>query len=371
MTQLRRLTLTDFRNYQTLTWRPEHRMAVLTGPNGSGKTNVLEAISLLTPGRGLRGARVTELARHDGNGRWAVAARLQAQDAEFDLGTGTAGDGPADRREFRLDGTTPRTQADIGGRLTAVWLTPQMDMLFQEPPSGRRRFLDRLVWALEPAHAREAAAYDTAMASRNRLLAGPPADAAWLAGLEESMARHGVALTAARKAFVARLNAAALPDSGFPRARMVLADVVADRLESEPALAVETWLRAELTSRRAQDAMAGGASLGAHRADMQLLDLATGMPAAQASTGQQKGLLIGIILAHAALIAEARANPPLLLLDEPLVHLDPSRRESLFAALAALPNQVILTGTDRDVFTPVAQAATFFEAGGGQLWPAS
>jgi DNA replication and repair protein RecF len=370
MTQLRRLILTDFRNYHTLSWHPGAGMSVITGPNGSGKTNVLEAISLLTPGRGLRGARMAELARHDGPGRWAVAARLATYDSEFDLGTGTAGDGPADRREYRLDGVAPRTQAEIAGRLATIWLTPQMDFLFQESPSGRRRFLDRLVWALEPAHAREAAAYDTAMASRNRLLAGPAADPAWLTGLEESMARHATALTAARKSLVARLNGANLPVSAFPRARVVLSDILADRLDAEPALAVETWLRGALAERRAQDGAAGGAAIGAHRADMQFVDEATGLPANRASTGQQKALLIGIILAHATLVAEARANPPLLLLDEPAVHLDAGRRQALFDALSALPCQAVLTGTDTAVFASLRQHAAFFEAGGGQLRPA-
>jgi DNA replication and repair protein RecF len=369
MTQLRRLTLTDFRNYPALTWSPGHRIAVLTGPNGSGKTNVLEAISLLTPGRGLRGARVADLARREGSGRWAVASRLQTPNGAMDLGTGTMTDGPPDRREFRLDGMAPRTQADVAVHVAAVWLTPQMDGLFGESASGRRRFLDRLVWALDPGHAREAAAHDTAMASRNRLLASHNADPAWLAGLEESMARHAIALTAARRHVVARLNAAPLPAAAFPRAQMLLIDNLADRLGNEPALAVETWLRSELAQRRPQDAAAGGASLGAHRADMQLADAATGLPAAQSSSGQQKALLIGVILAHAALIAEARGTPPILLLDEPAVHLDTNRREALYAALQALPAQAILTGTDADAFTGLHHQAAFFQAGDNQLRP--
>jgi DNA replication and repair protein RecF len=371
MTILSRLTLTDFRNYKTLTWQPGQRLAVVTGPNGSGKTNLLESISLLTPGRGLRGARIAELARKGGSGRWAVAARLEDSGGGFDLGTGTAGDGPADRREYRLDGATPRTQAEITGRVASIWLTPQMDFLFQESPSGRRRFLDRLVWALEPGHAREAAAYDTATASRNRLLAQGNADAAWLAGLEESMARHAVALTASRKNFVARVNAARLPEGGFPRARMVLVDTLAERLEAEPALAVETWLRGELAAQRAQDEAAGGASLGAHRADMRLVDAATGLPASQASTGQQKALLMGVILAHATLVGEARASPPILLLDEPAVHLDRERRAALFHALGGLTSQAIVTGTDAEVFAPLRGEAAFFRAGGGQVQPAA
>lgn len=373
MRAIERLTLTEFRNYPALSWRPEGRLAVITGPNGSGKTNLLEALSLLAPGRGLRGARVAELARIGGEGRWAVAARVAEAEAGFDLGTGTMGSGPPERRVFRLDGAEPRSQAEIASRYAAVWLTPQMDGLFQESASGRRRFLDRLVWGLEPGHAREAAAYETAMASRNRLLAGrerTPPDPAWLAGLEESMARHAVALAAARRQTVARLNAAPLPAGAFPRASLTLNDPIAARLAAEPALAVETWLREALARRRAEDAAAGGAGLGAHRADFGMADAATGVPAARASTGQQKALLIGVILAHAALIAEARGASPLLLLDEPLVHLDAGRRDALLAALVALPGPAMLTGTDAEAFAPLRGTASFFTAGGDSLRPA-
>jgi len=369
MIALDRLTLTDFRSYAALSWRPGARLAVITGPNGSGKTNLLEAVSLLAPGRGLRGARMADLARAGGNGVWAVAARLSDAQGPFELGTGTL-PASADRRSFRLDGVEPRTQAEVAARIGTVWITPQMDFLFQESASGRRRFLDRLVWALEPGHAREAAAYDTAMASRNRLLGEGGADPAWLAGLEESMARHAVALAAARAGFIRRLNGAALPDTGFPRAELALIDPIAARLTQEPALAVETWLRQALAARRAQDAAAGGAGLGAHKADLGMRDAGTGIAAAQASTGQQKALLIGTILAHAALIAEARATSPILLLDEPAVHLDAARRAALFAALVALPGPALLTGTDPEMFAPLAGDAAFFTTRTGALLPA-
>jgi DNA replication and repair protein RecF len=272
---------------------------------------------------------------------------------------------------FRLDGEAPRSQAAIALRLAAVWLTPQMDRLFGESASGRRRFLDRLVWALEPGHAREVAAHDTAMASRNRLLAQGGADPAWLAGLEDSMVRHAVAAAAARRSLVARLNATLADGAAgdFPVARMVLVDPVADRLDNDPALAVEDWLRAALHDARARDAAAGSASLGAHRADMALFDAATGISAALASTGQQKALLLGVVLGHAALITAARGAPPVLLLDEPAVHLDSQRRVALLEALVALHATVLLTGTDADVFAPLQGRAEGWRTGGDALHP--
>ena len=366
--RLIRLALTDFRNYAALTWRPGARISVLFGPNGSGKTNLLEAVSLLIPGRGLRGPRNADLARHGGAGGWAIAGRFATAEGETDIGTGTLPDGPPDRRVFRLDGTAPHSQAEIAAVVAAVWLTPQMDRLFQEGLSGRRRFLDRLVWSLEPGHAREVAAHDAAMAQRNRLLAGGHADASWLAGLEDSMARHAVAATAARMTLVARMNA--VPTfSGFPAARLALVCPIVERLAAMPALAVEDFLRQGLAAGRPRDAVTGSAALGAHRTDLALSDAASGTPAALASTGEQKALLVGVILGHAALIAEARGFAPMLLLDEPAVHLDPDRRAALFAALAALPAQTLITGTDAETFLPLAGAAEGLAVVGGKLLP--
>ena len=232
-----------------------------------------------------------------------MAARFSAGGEALDIGTGTAPDGGTDRRVFRLDGAAPRSQSEIGARLAAVWLTPQMDRLFQEGASGRRRFLDRLVFALEPTHARIIAAHDAAVAGRNRLLAEGEADPAWLAGLEDSIARHAVAATVARMGLIARLNVVSGEGAmgGFPPARIGLLCPIAERLAGAPALQVEDWLRGALAAARPADA--GTTGFGAHRADMTLEDAETALPAALASTGQQKALLIGVVLAHALLIA--------------------------------------------------------------------
>ncbi|MEO9188497.1 MAG: DNA replication/repair protein RecF [Acetobacteraceae bacterium] len=371
MLRLRRITLTQFRNYAGLTWAPAARVSVFFGPNGSGKTNLLEAVSLLAPGRGLRGARIADLPRRGADGRWAVAGRFVTPDGPLEIGTGTPPDGPADRRAFRLDGGRPRSQAEIATRVAAVWLTPPMDRLFQEGASGRRRFLDRLVLALEPAHARELAAYEATLAERSRLLARGGADAAWLAGLEDQMARHAVAATAARMALAGRMDAALSQGviAGFPPAQLALECPIADRLATLPAVDVEDWLRAALAHARRRDAEAGGAAFGAHRTDMALRDAASGLPAALASTGEQKALLLAVVLAHAALMAEARGFAPLLLLDEPAIHLDPDRRAALFAAIATLPAQVLLTGTDAETFLPLSATAEGLRTGEGALTP--
>ncbi len=374
--RLNRLALSQFRNYASLTWRPDAAITVVTGANGSGKTNLLEAISLLVPGRGLRGARVGEFARRDpvipdATVPWGVAGRFATLEGEAEIGTGSAPDGPPDRRVFRLDGAAPRNQAAIAERVSAVWLTPQMERLFQDSASRRRRFLDRLVYALEPGHAREVAAHDAAMAQRNRLLAEDRREPAWLAGVEDAIARHAVAATVARAGLVARLNAvlaAGIADP-FPAARLDLISAIADRLATEPALAVEDWLRATLAECRARDAAAGTAVVGAHRTDFSLEDAGTGLFAAQASTGQQKALLVGVILGHAGLLTQLRGVAPLLLLDEPAVHLDAQRRGALFDALARLPAQAFLTGTDASAFASLRGRAAGVVVSDGALHP--
>ena len=375
MLRLTRLRLTDFRSWPSLEACFDAPVVAIAGENGAGKTNLLEAISLLAPGRGLRGARVAELGRRtEGAARpWAVAGRFESPQGAFDLGTGADPEGASERRVFRLDGEPVRVQAELAECVAAVWLTPQMDRLFQEGASGRRRFLDRLAWALQPGHAREVAAHDNAIAQRNRLLAEGRGDARWLAALEDAVARHAVAVTATRRALALRLNAVMAGGAAigaFPPARLDLICPIAEALAGQPALAVEEGLRAGLAADRHRDAAAGGAARGAHRADMTLVHLPKGQPAGMCSTGEQKALLVSVVLAHAALIAEARGFAPLLLLDEVAAHLDRARRQALFAALAALPAQSFLTGTEMEVFDPLRGVAAMFRAGGGRLLPA-
>jgi len=370
---LTRLDLTDFRSYPSLHWRPRSRITVISGPNGSGKTNLLEALSLLGPGRGLRQAKVGEFPRlrPEGGSAWAVAARVVTPDqAEpLQIGTGSGAEG-GERRIMRLDGA-PASQAELASHIAITWITPQMERLFGESASGRRRFLDRLVWALDPAHAREVAAHDAAMTRRNRLLAEGHGDPAWLAGLEDGMARHAVAATAARRALITRLNAMLAEGAvaPFPAARLSLLCPIGDRLAEQPALAVEDWLRGALARSRGQDAASGSSSLGAHRADFAMADLASGRPASLASTGQQKMLLLGTVLGHALVIAEARGFAPWLLLDEPLVHLDDTHRAALLDALLRLPAQCFLTGTDAAAFSPLRDRADYLRCMAADLLP--
>jgi DNA replication and repair protein RecF len=369
LTSLTRLALTDFRNYASLTFHPGGRLDVLTGPNGSGKTNLLEAISVLLPGRGLRAARPEQLPRHGSDG-WAVASRLQAAGVEHELGTGTIGRPPGEEtraRQFRLDGAPVRSQADLLERVAIAWLTPQMERLFGEAASGRRRFLDRLVAALQPGHTRALSAHDASVAGRNRLLLERRAETAWLNAAEDAIARHATAITAARLAFCRRLDGSSAATDGFPAARLTLLCPIAERLATEPARLVEDELRTALAASRDTDARAGATSIGAHRCDLAIAERDTGLPAHLASTGQQKALLVGLVLAHAALIENDRGDPPILLLDEPLVHLDEARRACLFARLGALRSHVLATGTDPEPFAPLAREAVFWQVGGNAV----
>ncbi|SIQ63652.1 MULTISPECIES: DNA replication/repair protein RecF [Acidiphilium] len=363
MTTLTALRLTDFRSYASLDVRPNSRIVALEGPNGSGKTNLLEAISVLAPGRGLRGAKFTELARRGASGGWAVAAQLTDAGRRFTLGTGIDGAG-AERRKILLDGD-PVNAAAAAAAFACVWLTPQMDRLFTEGASARRRFLDRLTLALAPAHASEVAAFEAASANRNRQIEQGTADAAWLATIEDSMARHAAALTASRLDLIARVNAmlARGAFAPFPAATLALECPIGARLAIEPAIVVEDWLRRLYARTRAEPV----AAVSPQRADLLLADAGSGLAAAFASTGQQRAMLVAIVLAHAALIASLRGAAPVLLLDEPFVHLDAAHRVALGEALQRSPSQVFCTATDRAQLRSLGDDAAIWLVSPGRI----
>lgn len=327
-----RLALTDFRSYRDAVVEVSPGLVVLTGENGAGKTNVLEALSLLSPGRGLRGVALSEMARDGGAGNFAVAARLTGG---TDIGTGTQV-GSLERRQVRINGAAASASA-MAEWLSLLWLTPAMDRLFTDSPGGRRRFLDRLVLALEPGHASHSARYEAAMRSRNKLLADPDtADPAWLDALEAAMADHGAAISDARARTVESLGARLdrQPEGPFARA----------------AIAIEAGEMAPLKASRARDAAAGRTLSGPHRADLLVRHAGKDQPAERCSTGEQKALLLAITLAHADLVAELRGQRPILLLDEVAAHLDPGRRSALFERLWASGGQVWMTGTEPALF---------------------
>jgi len=337
-----RLALTDFRSYASALIEPGPGFVLLYGENGAGKTNLLEAVSLLTPGRGLRGAALGEMARQGGSGGFAVASRV----GETDIGTGTQSGAP-ERRQVRINGA-PAAVNSLSEWLSILWLTPAMDRLFTGSAGDRRRFLDRLVLALEPGHAHHSSRYEAAMRSRNKLLAEEPWDEAWLGSLELAMAEHGTSIAEARARTVAALGERLeqVPEDEFARA----------------SIALEGWsggdLATALRSSRQRDATAGRATEGPHRQDLAVVHRAKQMPASRSSTGEQKALLLGLVLAHADLVADRRGEPPILLLDEVAAHLDPERRSALFARLQGR-GQVWMTGTEEALFGGICEASRF------------
>jgi DNA replication and repair protein RecF len=392
-----RLVLTDFRNYRSARLdllerdsEPVVLPVVLTGPNGAGKTNLLEALSFLSPGRGLRNARLGDIDRRDAGlpdsgdqpvmSGWGVAATVATCRGSVSIGTGRSGagrdPGSAERRAIRIDGEPVRGQGALAEQLGVLWLTPAMDRLFVEGPSGRRRLLDRLVLGLDPAHLGRVARYEQALRERARLLRpmahalahDGPVDPAWLAALEEIMAAEGVAVAAARRDAIERLDRVCAEARGaFPRARLSLIGAVEGWLDDMPALAAEERLRAALALERAGDALSGGAATGPHRSDLHVIHAEKGIAAESASTGEQKALLIAILLAQTRLQRAVRGEPPLLLLDEVAAHLDAVRRDALFEVLAGLESQAWITGTDAALFAPLRGAARFLSVADGAV----
>ena len=367
------LRLTDFRNYAALALDGDGRHVVLAGENGAGKTNILEALSLLSPGRGLRRARLDEMARLGGAGAWSVFTRLQGPDGEVRIGTGLEATGEEETRvrRVRIGGEAARSADDLLDHLRVLWLTPAMDGLFTGPASERRRFLDRLVLALAPGHGAHVAAFEKAMRGRNRLLEDDRLDLDWLEAIEAQMAELGVAVASARVETVAcleRLIAATRADAPFPHADLALeGEIEALVAAGGPAADAEDAYRARLRDGRRRDKAAGRTLDGPHRADLVVHHGPKAMPAQLSSTGEQKALLLGLVLAHARLVGETCGRAPLLLLDEVAAHLDPRRRGELFDVVEALGSQCWMTGTDASAFAALGTRAEVFEVSAGRV----
>lgn len=377
---VRRLTLTDFRCYAHERLEADGRPVVLTGPNGAGKTNLLEGLSFLVPGRGLRRAKLADVARRPAAGEdatasrpWGVAATVGTPAGTVEIGTGLeAGTlGGRDKRRVHIDGEARAGQAVLAEHVGCQWLTPLMDRLFLEGPSGRRRFLDRMVFGSDAAHAARVNAYDHAMRERTRLLRGGAADAGWLKALEETMAAEGVAVAAARLEVAGRLGKWLTETGGaFPGAAVRVTGTVEGWLADAPALGVEEKLMAALADCRGRDAAEGRATVGPHLSDLAVTHLGNGRDAGTCSTGEQKALLIALVLAGARMRAYEVGAAPLLLLDEVAAHLDETRRLALFDEVVALDAQVWLTGTDAALFAPLDGRAQFFAVADARVTPA-
>jgi len=366
---VRRLKLSDFRNYTELTLPLGPGHVVLTGENGSGKTNLIEAVSFLSPGRGLRRASYDDVARTSGHDGFAIHASLDCMiygDAE--IGTGTAGGGEGGRK-VRIN-SNAASGDELLDYARILWVVPSMDGLFTGGASDRRRFLDRMVLAIDTGHGKRVLDYEKAMRSRNRLLSEGNSDNQWLDAIESQMAELGIAIAAARSEAM-RLIAAMierLPAEGpFPKADCFLEGTLEQRIGLEAALDLEEDFRRTMRDGRARDRAAGRTLEGPHRTDLIVQHRPKSMPAALCSTGEQKALLIGLILAHARLTGELSGMAPILLLDEIAAHLDTGRRAALFGILDDLGGQAFMTGTDRSLFEALEGDAQFFNVAAGEL----
>ncbi|MGY8665878.1 DNA replication/repair protein RecF [Bradyrhizobium sp. UFLA05-109] len=370
--RIHRLTLTQFRNYRAAGLETAADMVALVGPNGAGKTNCIEAISFLSPGRGLRRATLEDVADNQGDGSWAVSAQVEGALGLATLGTGI--DAPradsAVSRRCRIDREPVNSASAFGDHIRMVWLTPAMDGLFMGAASERRRFFDRLVLAIDSEHSGRISALERSLRSRNRLLEVRNYDDHWCDAIERETAELAVAVAATRGQTAAKLtdmlNARA-QSSAFPSAQIALDGWMENALLTETATAVEDRYRQILRDNRPRDAIAGRTTDGPHLTDLQVVYAPKGMPARDASTGEQKALLIGLVLAHATLVAEMTGIVPLLLLDEVVAHLDPNRRAALFAELQKLGAQVWLTGADPAAFAEIGGSGEVFDVENGGI----
>ncbi len=366
--------LRDFRSYPGLDLALDGALIVFWGENGAGKTNLLEALSLFAPGRGLRRAELAACARAGGTGGFAISIEVEDDGVSTQLGVGLepSPEGPSERLN-RVDRAPVASARAFADHLRLVWLTPAMDSLFSGPASERRRFLDRLVLALDPSHGARVSQFERALRSRNRLLEEGARNASWLDAIEREAAELGVAVAAARVECVNRLRgliALHLDEaSPFPWADLALEGDVEALTAQNPALAAEDLYRALLRDSRGRDAAAGRTLIGPHVADLAVRHGPKGAPAAQCSTGEQKALLVGLVLAHARLVAEMSGVAPLALLDEVAAHFDPRRRAALFEALGRLGAQVFVTGADPAAFAELGERAKLFEVLPGRVTP--
>jgi DNA replication and repair protein RecF len=375
--RINRLTLTHFRNYRAASLLTRGDVVVLVGPNGAGKTNCIEAISFLSPGRGLRRATLDDVADIQGDGSWAVSAEVEGALGLATLGTGIdapGGEPLVTGRRCRIDREPVNSAAAFGDHLRMVWLTPSMDGLFMGAASERRRFFDRLVLAIDSEHSARVSALDRSLRSRNRLLEVRNFDDHWCDAIERETAELAVAVAATRGQTLTRLAAMLRSrgtGSGFPAADIALDGWMENALLNEPATAVEDRYREILRNGRARDAASGRTLDGPHLTDLQVTYAPKSMPAREASTGEQKALLIGLVLAHATLVAETTGITPLLLLDEVVAHLDPARRKALFDELARLRAQVWMTGADPLAFSEIGTSGEMYDVDSGRIAPRS
>lgn len=367
---LSRLKLGEFRNYAEVSLRLDPRHVVLTGDNGSGKTNLLEAISFLSPGRGLRRATLSDVTRVGAEATgFSIFAEVDGMDGEVAIGTGVEGEGDGLSRRLRLNGTPVKSVDELTDHLRVLWLTPSMDGLFTGSSSDRRRFLDRLVLSLDPAHGRRASDFEKAMRGRNRLLSDGRFDPVWLEGIEKQMAELGISMAVARHEMLGLLRAlidSRGSDGNFPTASLTLSGFMDDEFH-RPAVDLEEEYLATLKENRYRDAAAGRTLDGPHRADLFVRHAEKDMDAGRCSTGEQKALLVGLVLAHAQLTANMTSYAPVLLLDEIAAHLDEGRREALFDLIHALGGQSFMTGTDVAMFTGLKDRAQFFNVSHGSV----
>jgi len=362
---VRRLELDDFRNYARLVLEAGVQPVVLWGPNGAGKTNILEALSLLVPGRGLRGADLAEMDREGASRGFCIRARLDAADGPHEV---TVVHRRGEGRELWLDGRRLRGSAELADLGGAIWLTPAMDRLFAEAPAARRGFLDRLTLVVDPAHARRVATFERLARERLAVLRGPKPDPAWLSAIERRMAELAVAILAARHQALEGLGAElARPVMGFPALKLRVEGELERRTAGLSALEAEERYRRDLAAARRHDAERGTTGLGPHRSDLRVHAPDLGEDAARASSGRQKSMLLAILLAQLRLRQAWHGDLPLVLLDEPAVHLDAERRGRLFAALAESGCQAWLTGTDREIFAPLEGRALFLRVDGARV----